>query len=215
MTTKYKYPRTSHIQNSKKSDDDLECKIENLFGKTVQISEKIDGENTTCYSTGEVHARSIDSNNSVEYRAWIKNFWETLRFSDKFPKILNFDRIVFENCYATHSLYYSELLSYAYALNVWKDDICLSVIDTQKIFKDLELVSPTVYFSGKLLNIKTITDITSKLDQTKVEGIVIRVIDEIPLREFPNLVLKWVRPNHVQTDVHWSKTWTKNKLKTW
>jgi hypothetical protein len=37
------------------------------------------------------------------------------------------------------------------------------------------------------------------------EGVVIRVADSFKLDDFPNYVCKWVRPNHVQTDEHWTK----------
>jgi hypothetical protein len=44
------------------------------------------------------------------------------------------------------------------------------------------------------------------------EGVVIRNAGEFPVDEFSNNVCKWVRPNHVQTDEHWTKNWKKATL---
>jgi hypothetical protein len=57
------------------------------------------------------------------------------------------------------------------------------------------------------------TFLPSAYGKTK-EGIVIRVADSFKLDDFPNYVCKWVRPNHVQTDEHWTKNWHKATLIT-
>ena len=44
------------------------------------------------------------------------------------------------------------------------------------------------------------------------EGVVIRVTKTFEDKYFPYYVCKWVRPNHVQTDEHWTKHWKKAKL---
>lgn len=44
------------------------------------------------------------------------------------------------------------------------------------------------------------------------EGVVIRTTKTFPNNAFPHNVCKWVRPNHVQTDEHWTRTWTKATL---
>lgn len=209
---KYKYPRTSHIPNSNKSKDDITTNINNLIGKKVRIMEKMDGENTSCCTSGEVYSRSLESSFRSEYRTFIKNFWQEKLYSEKFLSLNNFDRIIFENCYAYHSVYYDNLLTYFYALNAWKEDICLSVYKSDEIFSELELISPKIYFEGKLNSQNQISDIISEIDTSKTEGIVIRITEEISLKDFSSLCMKWVRPNHITTNKDWARNWTKNSL---
>ena len=61
---KFKFPRTFHFPESRTvgSDDKIfhDWK-EKLWGKLVEISTKMDGENTTLCADGTVHARSLDS----------------------------------------------------------------------------------------------------------------------------------------------------------
>jgi hypothetical protein len=44
------------------------------------------------------------------------------------------------------------------------------------------------------------------------EGVVVRVANEFPIDEFSHNVCKWVRPNHVKTDEHWTKNWKRAQL---
>ena len=39
------------------------------------------------------------------------------------------------------------------------------------------------------------------------EGVVLRLARGFPVRDFSNNVCKSVRPGHVQTDEHWSRSW--------
>ena len=39
-----------------------------------------------------------------------------------------------------------------------------------------------------------------------------RLANEFPINEFSHSVCKWVRPNHVQTDEHWTRNWKKAEL---
>ena len=63
---KFKFPRTFHFPDSGGvgSDDKIfrDWK-EKLWGKLVEITWKMDGENTPLYADGTVHARSVDSKN--------------------------------------------------------------------------------------------------------------------------------------------------------
>jgi len=44
------------------------------------------------------------------------------------------------------------------------------------------------------------------------EGFVVRSVDYISEEDFPRLVQKYVRKNHVQTDQHWKMNWQPCKL---
>jgi hypothetical protein len=45
------------------------------------------------------------------------------------------------------------------------------------------------------------------------EGIVVRSAGLFHNDDFVENVAKWVRKDHVQTDVHWSRNWIKSKIK--
>jgi hypothetical protein len=57
-----KYPRTFHLPFSLavSSDDKLLQSLDSFVGNRVIVTEKMDGENTSLYSDGTTHARSID-----------------------------------------------------------------------------------------------------------------------------------------------------------
>jgi hypothetical protein len=50
----------------------------------------------------------------------------------------------------------------------------------------------------------TLRRLTDSLDLSRQEGVVVRLADAFPYAAFGDSVLKWVRPNHVQTDAHWA-----------
>lgn len=75
FTDYVKYPRTYHLPwSAGVNDDDRTLKDTfNFHGKRVIVTEKMDGENTTVYHDGYIHARSIDGRNHNS-RNWIKNY---------------------------------------------------------------------------------------------------------------------------------------------
>lgn len=52
-----------------------------------------------------------------------------------------------------------------------------------------------------------------KFDGINKEGYVVRLADRFTLREFPKSVAKYVGKDFVLPHGHWTKEWTKNKLK--
>ena len=72
---KIKYPRTLHLPWSEgmTNDDKMLPSIEIFEGKEVVVSLKLDGENSSIYSGGYTHARSLDSKFHIS-REWIRKF---------------------------------------------------------------------------------------------------------------------------------------------
>lgn len=200
-----KYPRTFHLPWSlgRTDDDKVLSDVSSFEGKEIIVTEKMDGENSTLYSTGKTHARSIDSS-SHESRDWLKSFW-----SERCYKMPENMRICGENLYARHTLEYNSLPSYFLGFSAWEDDVCLSWEDTKIWFEELEIIPvPEIYrgiFNEKLLSGMKIKDGT--------EGYVIRIIDSFKLNDFQKSIAKCVRKNHVNTDSHWMYNKViKNKL---
>ena len=104
---KFKFPRTFHFPDSGGvgSDDKIfhDWK-EKLWGKLVEISTKMDGENNTLCADGTVHARSLDSKKHWSRDA-LTSIWKAKgRYS-----LPDGWRIAVENLTATHSIEYKGL----------------------------------------------------------------------------------------------------------
>ena len=65
------------------------------------------------------------------------------------------------------------------------------------------LPTPRVLYAGPY-DEATLRRITDNLDLSRQEGVVVRLAEAFPYAAFGDSVLKWVRPNHVQTDEHWA-----------
>jgi hypothetical protein len=196
--TRYKFPRILHMPFSPgfSSDDKVHKSLSQFEGEDVFISLKNDGENTTLQPDG-FHAKSLDSPHHSS-RDWVAAFHASI--AHEIPAGW---RICGENLYARHSIAYDSLPSYFTGFSVWNaDNVALNWDDTLIFFQLLGIVPVTQVYRGKF-DLKWIINFVSGLDTTKNEGIVLRVAREIPYAEHRNLVAKWVRPGHVQTDEHW------------
>ena len=71
----------------------------------------------------------------------------------------------------------------------------------------LELASEPSVFGSQQNNTNPLIDCTR-------EGLVSRNIEEYTVENFKENIFKFVRKDHVQTDVHWSKTITRARLIT-
>lgn len=207
FTDYIKYPRTYHLPCSPgKTDDDKSFKDYSIFeGKNVVITTKMDGENTTGYYDGYIHARSIDSKKH-ESRSWVKNFLQNILY--ELPQGW---RICGENLFAKHSIKYTDLKSYFYLFSIWDDNNnCLSWNETIEFAKLLNIETVPVIFSGQF-NQSIVESLYETM--TDQEGFVVRNSDKFNYIDFRKNVGKYVRENHVQTSQHWlKKKLEKNEL---
>ena len=193
---KYKYPRTPHLPWSPGATNDDVCHddIEIFSDKSIVITEKMDGENTSIYCDS-IHARSIDSRFHPS-RTWVKSLQAKIGY--RIPKGW---RICGENLYARHSIAYENLPSYFMGFSVWNsENHCLSWRETKKWLRQFDIPTPREIYRGPWDEsiVKSIT-----IDTSEVEGFVVRLEDGFSYKEFKNSVAKWVRKNHVSTDKHW------------
>jgi hypothetical protein len=188
-----KYFRTLHLPNSPgASRDDLILADDIHFvGRDVVITEKMDGENTTLYSDGYIHARSIDSGHH-ESRNWIKKEWAKRWF--KLPP--NY-RICGENLYAQHSIHYDNLESYFYIFSIWENDTCLSWGETCMWADELMLPTVPVLYQDIYIH-----NMHFPLRDNQ-EGYVVRLAGAWQFADSSTSIAKYVRQNHVQTNEHW------------
>jgi hypothetical protein len=199
--TYLKYPRTYHLpwspnlQNDDRMLDDVKC----FEGKQVNVSVKLDGENTTMYRD-HIHARSLDSLDHPT-RSYVKQIHG--RIAHEIPDGW---RVCGENMYAKHSIHYKNLEEYFYIFSIWtSDNICLSCDEMNFWAEQFELpVVPTLYEGPFGENeVKACATETFKGDEC--EGYVVRLRDRFHYEDFETSVAKYVRKNHVQTNEHWMR----------
>lgn len=220
-----KYGRTWHLPWSPGAHDDDKTlnDASQFYGKRVIISKKMDGENTSAYSDGHVHARSIDSKGG-EDRAWVKQFL----VNNVCFNLPDGWRVCGENLWAEHSIHYYDLPSYFLGFSIWNErNVCLSWDETLEWFAMLGITPVPVLFDGLYEDLlkpfdpkyntscSVLYDIERKLNPERDEGYVIRVADSFKYGEFKSSVAKYVRKGHVQTTKHWraGRTFKPNDLK--
>lgn len=199
----YKYPKTMHLPWSPglQNDDRLIESLDGFIGRNVVVTEKMDGENATLYRD-HYHARSLDSRHHPS-RDWIKMFHGQIK--NDIPEGM---RICGENMYAEHSIHYDNLDSYFLGFSIWDGDYCFSWENTLEWFGLLGITPVPTIYEGPWQSAIEAIDVGDR------EGYVVRVADGFKRHEFQDVVAKYVRKNHIQTDQHWmAKPVTPNKLK--
>ena len=173
------------------------------------VTEKLDGENTTLYPDGYMHARSLDFR-SHESQAWVRAL--AGRIARDIPTTM---RVCGENVYAKHSIGYEALDSYFYAFGIFEGDTSLSWDEVEAYSEMLDLQTVPVLYRGVWdeVAVRACYTGTSRFGGVQ-EGYVVRLARSFTIDEYPVALAKFVRANHVQTGAaHWrSQTVVPNKL---
>lgn len=201
FTNYVKYPRTHHLPWSPGITEDDRVMdsvgLMTLAQGEVVVTEKSDGENTSLYYDGYVHARSIDGA-SHPSQSWVRSMWAKVAHELPYGW-----RVCGENLYAVHSIRYTDLPSYLLVFSIWNErNECLSWDDTVEWAELLGFPTVPELYRGPM-NYETIEALWSPQVQDTMEGYVVRTADGFPYREFRNRVAKFVRPEHVTSDRHW------------
>jgi hypothetical protein len=212
---KTKYPRSYHFPYSPgaKNDDRINNDVSTLLGPDIIITEKMDGSNTA-HSNVAVFGRS-----HVEptKNSWDVKMWE---LHSRIKSDIEDDMFIFgENMYGVHSIEYSELTSYFYMFGIRYKNTWLSWDDVEEYSYLLDIPTVPVLFKGmttvdKVLE-KLVIDLASQPSALGGlrEGVVVRLRNSFQDEDFSNSLLKYVRKDHVNTDIHWSKNYKKAVLK--
>lgn len=205
---KYKHPKTYHLDfsHSVHSDDKIKKDNNSLKNQEIVATLKYDGENTSLYSD-YIHARSLDSSSN-----WTRDFSKNIHSQIK--HLIPQDwRLVCENLFAKHSIYYPPgyLDGYLYLLFVFDDkNNTLHYDEELKFAKSLNLPTPKVLYRGPY-DYNKLKKLSSTLDTSIEEGFVVRKVEPFAYSDFALFTEKFVRKNHVNDkDVHWLKTAIQN-----
>lgn len=205
-----KYPRTFHLPWSpgRSNDDKVLQNTKDFEDRDVVATLKMDGECTSMYSDGYIHARSIDSIDHPS-RHWVKGYLYAI--SHRIPEGW---RVCGENLYARHSIPYDSLPSYFMVFSVWSGSGCLPWAETVQFCRETGFVTVPVIYEGLwTADMQSFLSAVFKPYERHHEGYVIRTTDGFELGDFQSNVAKFVRSDHVQTDEHWlNKRLIKNCL---
>lgn len=199
--TRHKYPRTFHLPWSRGQGSDdktlTAAQVQDLFeGQDIVVTEKVDGENSTIYADGVTHARSLDSR-SHPSRDWLRAFAATVA-----PQLPQGWRLVGENLYAKHSIFYDRLPSYFLLFGVIDaDNRALAWADVEEWAALLDVATAPVLFRGPWE--AWTPSLPASAFGAEVEGYVVRVSHAFHMDDFSRCAAKYVRAGHVQTDEHW------------
>ncbi len=220
-----KYGRTFHYPFSPgtTSDDRINHHWWNDISKIGQLihTEKLDGENN-CLSKHGVFARSHAAPTRSAWTQQIRQRWQLIK--DDLGDI----EIFGENLYAIHSIEYRRLENYFFVFAVRYKDVWLSweEVGFYAALFDFPRVPEIVPgplghnerdFSQLIIDAAKQNSLFDSWDihsQTacSMEGIVSRNSGEYRVSDFAHQVFKYVRNNHVQTDVHWKRNWQRAPL---
>ena len=228
MSISDKYGRTFHYDFSPgtTSDDRINRDWREQVQKFKKIvhTEKLDGENT-CLSPLGVFARSHAAPTIHPWADHLKVKHAMMVHDLKENKL----EIFGENLYAIHSIIYPKLEHHFYVFGVRVEGVWLSWEETKwyaSVF-DLPVVpelgiqdtTDTEAIKQRVLELShepsvfgSLQNNTDPLRECTREGIVSRNIESYTKEEFPENVFKFVRKDHVQTDVHWSKKIVRARL---
>ena len=209
---RHKFPRTPHFPWSPgfSGDDDKLVKVDQFESMhEIIVTEKLDGENTSVYSDGYLHARSMDGT-SHPSRDWVKRHMAS-RYHD-IPKDW---RVCGESVYGIHSIEYDNLHTAFFVFSVIDEtDRVLSWDDIVEFCQLLDLETVPLIYRGHWdeEKIKNILPEKSKFGP-KIEGYVVRNAAAFDMSDYALNVAKFVRKGHIQTDDHWLKNWKSATIK--
>lgn len=210
MSSLQKYPRTPHLPWSRPDESDIWMEKDFSPNTKVVVTEKLDGENTSIYPDGKVHARSMDSRDHPS-RHWIKAMAAGIT-----PLMSEGFVLLGENVFAKHSIGYDSLTSYFYLFGIRHGEYMASWASVCAYAERLGLETAPVIWEGKWKDFNH-DDIWPRESAfgPNCEGYVVRKKSAIHLLHFRQSIAKYVRPNHVQTNKHWMHQQVqKNGLKT-
>lgn len=218
MENSPKYPRTHHFEWSpgQSNDDKVLKDISGLLNTRIVVTEKMDGSNV-CMETRSCFARTHSGPPDHPSFDAFKQLHSMCRF--KIPEGL---QIFGEWCYALHSIAYDALPGYflMFGARDLRDNKWLSWEEVELWAQELGVHTVPVLSVTEVPNELALRDLTESLcSKPSVyglhrEGVVVRIVGEFVNADFPKVVAKWVRSDHVQTDQHWkTQQIVRNKLK--
>ncbi len=216
----YHYPFSPGTTSDDRINRDWWSHIQNI--EQLVHTEKLDGENN-CLNRHGVFARSHAAPTQSAWSQQIRQRWQLIKND------LGDIELFGENLYAVHSIEYQHIEEYFYVFAVRQGNYWLSWEEV-KFYASL-FDFPTVpelslnidkqlgsqVYTQQLITAteqdsQFIAYDTHSQQPCSMEGIVTRDSQRFSLDDFKCHVFKYVRKNHVKTDIHWKRHWQRAKL---
>lgn len=205
-----KYPRTPYWPYSPTigRGDTVHPDPERFVGRPVVATEKLDGSNVLIHR-GKVYGRSVAEVAANKWLAMVKKHhaWKVTE-----PDV----HLYGEDIYGVHSIEYAAVREdetfHAFALRDANGDF-RSMAALERFAAERNIPVVPVIFRGVFASVAEMRRFIERghADQSALggerEGIVVRIAEGFAGAEFAHNVCKSVRPNHVQTDQHWTRNW--------
>ncbi len=205
-----KYPSTPYWPWSPTigRGDDVLQRPERFVGQAVVATEKLDGGCTLLHG-GRVYARSVSTPSKAKWMAMVKKHhaWKVTE-----PDLWLYG----EDIYGVHSIVYDPVPEdqtfYAFALRDGTREFA-AFGDLEHYAKSRRIPLAPVLFRGVFRSLVEIREFLTHAHAKpsalggEREGVVLRLDRAFLASEFPKAVCKSVRPEHVQTDEHWTRKW--------
>ena len=204
-----KYPSTPYWPYSPTRDEGSpSVETSRFVHREVVITEKLDGGNTLLHC-GQVYSRSVSEPSNDKWMAMVKKHhaWKVQE-----PEVSLYG----EDIYAVHSIEYApiaeDMTFYAFALRNEEDEF-VSFAELERYAQKRAIPIVPVLFRGSFPSVDAVRRFVvaahsepSALGGER-EGVVLRVAEGFPAKDFVNNVCKSVRFGHVQTTKHWRRRW--------
>ena len=205
----HKFHRIPHMPFSLQvhRDDKIHSDPEIFVNKLVVITEKLDGSCTSLHD-GETFSKSGDKACGKWFSVIKANYATKTCFSKR--------TFFGETMYAKHSIFYDKLSEWFYLFAIMNEDGI--ILDWKDIANNGIFKTVPVLFVGTFDSIYDIENfMMAEIENPSAfgnerEGFVIRLAHKFHINDAETCVAKFVRKDHVQTDIHWTKTWIPNKL---
>lgn len=183
-----KYPRTPHLPWSEgASEDDMVLPASSVFdGRSVVVTEKLDGESSSLYSDF-YHARSL-AHPSHPSQTRLKAFHASI--SHEFPPLC---RVCVENCAAVHTISYNDLEALFPVISIWDDqNRCLSWSETEEWANLLGMRTVPVLYRGPWDMARVRSLYIPRRGSHDMGGYVVRLEAGFPYSQFRSSIAKFV-----------------------
>ena len=209
MNSPIKYPKTPYWPSSPSiaTEDRVINDPRALIGQEVVITEKLDGQCTLLHR-GIAYPRSIAHPQKAPWLAMTRKHhaWKTA----------NLDVLAYgEDIYGIHSIEYAPVAEdrtlYLFALRM--GNTFTSYDDLNDFAARLKIPTAPLLWRGRLGSEREADRLIERFHAQpsalgpEREGVVIRPAGAFCAANFGSCVAKSVRPNHVQTDIHWTRNW--------
>ncbi len=205
-----KYPRTPYWPHSPTigRGDAVHPDPEWFVGRPVVVTEKLDGSNVLIHR-GKVYGRSVAAESANKWMAMVKKHhaW----------KVTEPDAFLYgEDIYGVHSIEYAPVREdetfRAFALRSSVGNF-RSMAALEEFAAERNIPVVPVIFRGQFASVGELRQFIEREHGKpsvlggECEGVVVRVAEGFASADFARNFCKSVRPNHVQTDRHWTRNW--------